>query len=87
MALTERYTFRGIIIINLERGKQFCGNLKPTTIKKMTKKYPNLTTVNIEIFAQYIYSRISMVLIDARKYDVSENLNYYRSKRIELLYA
>ena len=25
--------------------------------------------------------------LDGRKYDVSENLNYYRSNRIELLYA
>ena len=40
-----------------------------------------LTTVNVEIFAQYIFSRISRMTLDARKYDVSENLNYYRSNR------
>ena len=31
-----------------------------------------LCTVNVEIFAQYIFSRLS------RKYDVSANLNHYR---------
>ena len=37
------------------------------------------TTVNVEIFAQYIFSR---VVSYARKYDVSENLNHYRLDRI-----
>ena len=33
-------------------------------------------TVNIEIFAQYIFSRISRRALDARKFDVSENYNH-----------
>ena len=32
-------------------------------------------TVNIEMFAQYIFSRISRRALDAQKYDVSENLD------------
>ena len=35
-------------------------------------------TVNVEIYAQYIFSRISRMVPYARKYDVSENLNHYR---------
>ena len=35
-------------------------------------------TVNVEISAQYIFSRISRMVSYARKYDVSENLNHYR---------
>ena len=31
------------------------------------------TTVNVEIFAQYIFSRITRRALDARKFDVSEN--------------
>ena len=34
-------------------------------------------TVNVEMFAQYIFSRISRRVVDARKYDVSEKLNCY----------
>ena len=30
-------------------------------------------TVNVEIFAHYLFSRISRRALDARKYDVSEN--------------
>ena len=37
------------------------------------------TTVNVEIFMQYIFSCISHMVSDARKYDASENLNHYRS--------
>ena len=40
-------------------------------------------TVNVEIFAQYIFSRISRMALCARKYDVSENLNHYASNRIK----
>ena len=40
-----------------------------------------LATVNIEIFAQYIFSRISRRALDARKYDVSEKMKHYRSNR------
>ena len=37
---------------------------------------PIINTVNVEIFAQYIFSRISRMVSYARKkYDVSENLN------------
>ena len=32
----------------------------------------NHNTVNVEIFAKYIFSRISCRALDARKYDVSE---------------
>ena len=40
-----------------------------------------LYTVNVEIFAQYIFSRISRMFSNARKYDVSENLNHYMLNR------
>ena len=40
------------------------------------------STVNVEIFAQYISSRISRRAIDARKFDVSENYNHNRTNRI-----
>ena len=39
------------------------------------------TTVNVDIFAQYIFSRISRRALDERKYDVSEKMNHYRSNR------
>ena len=39
-------------------------------------------TVNVEIFAQYIFSRILRSALDARKYDVSEKMKRYRSNRI-----
>ena len=35
-----------------------------------------LPTVNVDIFAQYIFSRISRMVSDAQKYDVRENINY-----------
>ena len=35
-------------------------------------------TVNVEIFAQYIFSRR---VLGARKYDVSEKINHYRASR------
>ena len=38
-----------------------------------------LPTVHIEIFAQYIFSRISPRAVDARKFDVSEM--YYHNRR------
>ena len=40
--------------------------------------FPSLDTVNVEIFAQYIFSRISRMVSDARKNDVSENIYHYR---------
>ena len=39
---------------------------------------PKIYTVNVEIFAQYIFSRISRRSLAARKYDVSEYINHYR---------
>ena len=38
-------------------------------------------TVNVEIFAQYIFLRISRSALDVRKYDVSEKMKHYRSNR------
>ena len=46
-----------------------------------------LSTVNVGIFAQYIFSRISCMALGVRQYDVSGNLNHYTSNRINLLYA
>ena len=44
--------------------------------------FPFYITVNVEIFVQYIFSRISRRLLDARKIDVSENYNHNRTNRI-----
>ena len=41
-----------------------------------------MSTVNVEIFAQYIFSRISRSALYARKYDVSEKMKHYRPNRI-----
>ena len=38
-------------------------------------------TVNVEIFAQYIVSRVSRRALDARKYDASEKIDYYSANR------
>ena len=38
-------------------------------------------TVNVEIFAQCIFSRISRTALDARKYDVSEKINQNSTNR------
>ena len=35
---------------------------------------PALSAVNVDMFAQYIFSRISRRAIDARKFDVIENI-------------
>ena len=40
-----------------------------------------VTTVNVEIFAQYIFSRISRKVLRAQIYDMSEKISYYSSKR------
>ena len=37
--------------------------------------------VNVDIFAQYIFLRISCRVVDARKYNVSEKLNHYCASR------
>ena len=39
-------------------------------------------TVNVEIFAQYIFLRISRRALDARKFDVSENYNHNNKRTI-----
>ena len=39
-------------------------------------------TVNVDIFAQYIFSRILRRALDARKFDVSENYYHNRTNRI-----
>ena len=44
--------------------------------KQIYIRIASLHTVNIEIFAEYIFSRISRRAIDARKFDVSENYNH-----------
>ena len=52
---------------------------KETSIKQKLKAWKKLRgTVNVEILTQYIFSRISPMVSDARKYDVSENINHYR---------
>ena len=42
-------------------------------------------TVNVEIFAQYIFLRISRRAVDARKFDVSEKYYYSRRDRINMM--
>ena len=44
-------------------------------------------TVDVEIFAQFIFSRISRSVLCARKYDVSEKMNHYSADRSNLLDA
>ena len=41
----------------------------------MTSSEVVKSTVNVEIFAQYIFLRISRMTLHARKYDVSEKIN------------
>ena len=43
-----------------------------------------LFTVNVEIFAQYLSSRISRRALDAQKFDVSENYYHNSTNRINL---
>ena len=43
----------------------------------------SLNTVNVDIFTQYIFSRISRRALDARKFDVSENNYHNRTNRID----
>ena len=38
--------------------------------------------MNVEILAQYTFSRISRRAVDARKFDVSENYYHNRTDRI-----
>ena len=40
-----------------------------------------MNTVNVDIFAQYIFSRISRMALCAQKYDVSEKINQNGTKR------
>ena len=39
--------------------------------------------MNVEMFAQYIFSGISCTAIDVQKYDVSEKIDYLRANRID----
>ena len=41
------------------------------------------SAVNVEIFAQYTFSRISRRALDARKFYASENSNHKRTNRIK----
>ena len=36
----------------------------------------NIDPVNVEIFAQYIFSRISGRVLDAQKFDMSEKISH-----------
>ena len=40
------------------------------------------TVIYVDIFAQYIFSRISRSVLGAQKYDVSEKMNHYSANRI-----
>ena len=42
----------------------------------------DFNTVNVEIFAQHIFLRISRSVLGARKYDLSEKMNHYSANRI-----
>ena len=42
-----------------------------------------LTTVNVEIFTQNLFMRISRRALDARKFDASKNYNHDRTSRIK----
>ena len=55
--------------------RPFATNYRPNSIHI-------LYTVNVEIFAQYIFSRISRRVLEAQKYDVSEKINHYRADRV-----
>ena len=48
----------------------------------MTVSINGICTVNVEIFAQYIFSRISRRAVDERKFDVSVNYYHSRTDRI-----
>ena len=51
---------------------------KVTWTKKIMQKY---VYCKLEIFVQYIFSRISHSVLGARKYDVSEKINHYIANR------
>ena len=40
------------------------------------------SSMNIEYFAQYIFSRISRSAVHVKKYDVTEQFQYYGANRI-----
>ena len=56
--------------------------LFPNFVSLQTNNKTFSNTVNVEIFAHYIFLRISRMVSYAQKYDVSENLNHYRLDRI-----
>ena len=43
---------------------------------------PTVYAVNVEIFAQYIFSRILRRVLDASKFEVNDNKNHDRTNRI-----
>ena len=51
---------------------------RSTSQESMCRKY----TVNVEVFAQYIFLRISCRALYARKFDVSEDYYHNRTNRI-----
>ena len=51
--------------------------------KRFRLKSRTKSSVNVEISAQYIFLRILHMVLDARKYDVSENINHYRLNKIQ----
>ena len=53
-----------------------------TSLKK--REDQDYNTVNVDIFAQYIFSLISRRALDARKFDVSENYYHNGTNRINL---
>ena len=56
--------------------------MKPSMGEKDRGDYHlDSNTVNVEIFAQYIISRISRRVLDAQRFGVSENYDYNRTNR------
>ena len=51
-------------------------------VPRFTMGLEKRSTVNVDIFALYIFSRISHRAIDVRKFDVSENYYHNRTNRI-----
>ena len=70
-------------LMRQKRGNFFFDNIGlPHLWSLKVGLYQQLTTVKVEIFAQYIFSRILRSVLGARKYDVSEKLNHYSANRI-----
>ena len=63
---------------NASTNKALECNMWCCLLSPVSNKY---NTVNVEIFAQYIFSRILRRALDARKFGVSENYNHNRAIR------